>query len=249
MNTRSASTPAAVSADSCASRSWPQELRRCGGAVFDVVRCGTSGLVVGRRSAGVVHLVAAAYPFYGGRPGAWVVLAGPGADEVREPRTSPSTASTGYTHNWTTTRYESGCQPNHSLIHQFARTTMPPRQRGFASRASRMPGQLRPWDLTEGEKPDTSIPSDTSCRMYRSSSPDDPQGRQRGVGGVGDAHAGAARLLERGEGCVGDLLAGREHRDAGRVRRDELGADAADGAGERDAFVRGEERLPRREDR
>ena len=34
-----------------------------GGAVFDVVRCSTSGLVVGRRSAGVVHRVAAAHPF------------------------------------------------------------------------------------------------------------------------------------------------------------------------------------------
>ena len=56
-------------------------------------------------------------------------------------------------------------------------------------------------------------------------------------------------LAQRVQGGGGYQFAGREHRDARRVGRDQLGADPADGGVGRDGLVRREKRLPRREHR
>ena len=57
---------------------------------------------------------------------------------------------------------------------------------------------------------------------------DDVEGVHGRVGRVGDPAAGRAGRPQGLDGVEGDLLAGREHRDAGRVGRDQLGADPPD---------------------
>src|SRR5688572_17968628 len=74
----------------------------------------------------------------------------------------------------------------------------------------------------------------------------DSKSGEGGVGRVGDPDPGKACVLEGVERRGGDPLARREDRDAGWVGRDELGADAADDAVERDRFGGGEECVPGR---
>lgn len=75
----------------------------------------------------------------------------------------------------------------------------------------------------------------------------DAQGREGGVGGIRDPDAGSAGPSQGSEDRLGDLLPRREHGDAGRVGRDQLGAHPADGALLRHRLGRGEEGATRRQ--
>ena len=72
------------------------------------------------------------------------------------------------------------------------------------------------------------------------------EGRQAGIGGVRDPAPVGLHLAERVDGGAGDPLTGGEHRDAGRVGRDQLSADPPDGHIGADGLVPREERLPGR---
>jgi len=67
---------------------------------------------------------------------------------------------------------------------------------------------------------------------------------QGGIGGVGDPAAVGRHLAQGRDRGGGDELARGQHRDAGRVGRDELGADPADRRVGGDRLVPGEIRLP-----
>src|SRR6266498_4790775 len=174
-----------------------------------------------------------------------------GRARPRSPSRCSCWAATCVTTPSTTARRTCGTQQPGRSARPCSRTCAPCSAapgRGKGTRRSGGPSRSAPGS----SRTPASCPSSTAPRTTRTPGrlgTDDLKGGEGRVRCVGDAAAVGEHFPQRVQRLGGDQLAGSEHRDAGRIRRDQLRADPAHRAGGADGLVRREERLPRRQHR